>query len=881
MKARPAVHASTYRLQIHRDFPLDAAAALVPYLKKLGVGAAYLSPIFTAVPGSTHGYDVCDPTRLNPEAGGEQGFARLAEALKAADMGCILDIVPNHMGSDPVHNPWWWDVLEKGPESPYADFFDIDWNSRIVGLRGKVLLPVLGTTYGEALENGDLHLGKRGDAWVVFYHDAPFPLCAESLARAFPMGGDQAARARELNAAPDALHEILEAQFYRLSSWKAALHEANYRRFFDVSTLLGVRMENEPVFEAVHALLRTLVRGGGVSGVRVDHVDGLREPAAYLARLRRLVAEENPGRPPYLLVEKILQEEESLPSDWPVEGTTGYEFLSDLNGLFIPARGLESLRLTARRFQGEPLPGRHEGGDEIAGKRLVLSRIMRSELNQLADQLVRLAEASRATRDFTRDDLRIGVRETMAALQVYRTYGRDGYLSPFDARMFEKAVSEAARANPWMDPSIFVFLRNIFLSFTESTALPEIPRADRLRFALRFQQTTGSVMAKGVEDTAFYRNPVLLSLNEVGSSPRLRGTSPARFHARMAARLRDFPLGMLATSTHDAKRGEDARARLNALAARGAEWRHALTRLSRQLESARRRTGLAPVDEYFLYQSLIGAWPMAAGGVPQPPDEEFHSRVEAGWLKAAREAKQRTDWVKPNEEYEAGLRDFLQEILRGPGFPAFSARFYPLLAACARDGMRFSLAQVAAKCAAPGIPDVYQGSEFWDLSMVDPDNRRPVDFEARAAALEAMAAYVDPEQEPKDRGAWAARLLESWHDGRIKQYVLARCLRWREKHAALFLQGNYEPLETTGAARAETLAFRRTLSRGELVVILPLRATTPGIGMALLPRPDSGRPFKHLFTGRQFAVRERGQRSGLDLAPLWKEFPAAWLWREV
>jgi (1->4)-alpha-D-glucan 1-alpha-D-glucosylmutase len=587
---------------------------------------------------------------------------------------------------------------------------------------------------------------------------------------------------------------------------------------------------------------------------------------------------EGPARAPYILVEKILQEEESLPLDWPVEGTTGYEFLSDLNGLFLPARGLESLRAAARRFQAvTPYP--HD--DEIEGKRLVLSRIMRSELNQLADQLVRLAEASRATRDFTRDDLRVGVRETMAALRVYRTYGREGTLSPHDARVFEKAVAEAARGSPWMDPRIFKFLRDVFLSFTETTVLPEIPRADRLRFALRFQQTTGSVMAKGVEDTAFYRNPVLLSLSEVGSSPRLRGTSPARFHARMAARLRDAPLGMLATSTHDAKRGEDARARLNALAARPTEWRNLLTGLTRHLEGPRRRAGLAAADEYFLYQSLLGAWPLAAGGAPAPVDEAFHARVEAGWIKAVREAKQRTDWVKPNEEYEAGLKDFLEEILRGPAFPAFSTRFFPLLSACARDGMRYALAQVAAKCAAPGLPDVYQGAEFWDLSLVDPDNRRPVDFEARAAALEAMEAYIDPDREPDDRAAWAARRLEAWHDGRIKQYVLARCLRWREKHAALFLQGNYEPLETTGAARAETLAFRRTLGHGELVVILPLRATPPGIGMALLPHPDRGRPFLHLFTGRRFAVRARGQRSGLDLAPLWKEFPAAWLWREA
>ncbi|MCD6025466.1 MAG: malto-oligosyltrehalose synthase [Fibrobacteria bacterium] len=281
------MHTSTYRLQIHRDFPLDAAAALVPYLKKLGVGAAYLSPVFTAVPGSTHGYDVCDPTRVNPEAGGEEGFARLSEALRAAGLGCVLDIVPNHMGSDPAHNPWWWDVLEKGPESPYAAFFDIDWNARIVGLRGKVLLPVLETTYGEALENGDLRLGQRGSTWVVFYHDAPFPLCAESLEDMFPRDalaseeartgaseGAREARVRELNASPDALHEILERQYYRLSSWKAALHEANYRRFFDVSTLLGVRVENEAVFEAVHALVRRLIREGKVTGLRVDHVDG-------------------------------------------------------------------------------------------------------------------------------------------------------------------------------------------------------------------------------------------------------------------------------------------------------------------------------------------------------------------------------------------------------------------------------------------------------------------------------------------------------------------------------------------------------------------------------------------------------------------------------
>jgi (1->4)-alpha-D-glucan 1-alpha-D-glucosylmutase len=880
------MHTSTYRLQVNGAFSLEDAARLVPYLKELGVGAVYLSPVFAATPGSTHGYDVCDPTRVNPEAGGEAGLETLARALQENGLGCILDIVPNHMAADSRHNLWWRDVLALGPDSPYAPFFDIDWHPRKVGLHGKVLLPVLESSYGETLTAGELHLEKRGGELAVVYRDLDFPVSAASTRKALEQtpGETVAEKIRALNGVAgeagsfDGLHALLEAQFYRLSHWRTALHEANYRRFFDVSTLLGIRVERPEVFEAVHARLRDFARAGFLTGVRVDHVDGLRDPAAYLVRLRELLRDAAPEREPYLVVEKILQDEEELAPDWAVEGTTGYEFLSDLNGLFVESRGLGKLRNIAKGFIG----GKNDASQDaeetrIACKRLVLSLLMRSELNLLADQLDRLSEADRGARDFTRDDLRRAIGDTMACLTVYRTYGCDGRISPFDARAFE-----AARRNPSTDPSVFRFLRKVFFSFEETGTdpLPAIPRPGRLAFALRLQQSTGSVTAKGVEDTAFYRLPALLSLNEVGSSPASRGGTAARFHARMQARRGHFPHAMLATSTHDTKRGEDARARLNILAAHPEKWRVALNNLGRELSEPRQRAGLLPSDELFLYQTLLGSWPVTAKGRPAPAGDEFRERLETVWIKATRESKLQTNWVRPDEGYEGGLRDFLAYLLMGPGRITLEKFLLPLLETCAREGARFALAQLACKCAAPGIPDIYQGSEFWDLSMVDPDNRRPVDFEARQTSLSDMTKWLDPDADPSGRLEWARKRWEEWPDGRVKQYVLARCLRWRARYPEVFLEGDYTPVEATGKSRAGALAFLRSFGETELLVAIPLRAKAHGVaGQLLLPDDWADVPVRHLFTGSEFIPAKRGKVTGLDLAPLLAEFPVAWLWK--
>jgi (1->4)-alpha-D-glucan 1-alpha-D-glucosylmutase len=963
-----SIPSSTYRLQMHEDFPFHAAKGRIAYLRRLGIGAVYLSPILLARPGSRHGYDICDHNRINPELGGEEGFQAYSGALREAGLGCVVDFVPNHMGADPDSNPWWRDILENGRASVYRDYFDIDWEPLKPDLRGKVLLPFLGTQYGKALVGGEIRLEFSEGAFRFRYGEHCFPMnpshvplllgdqcpppledtqpeCIEylSILTAFrnlpgqqetdpnrihernrekeiarkrlealveasePIRAFIGDRVREANGAPgdarsfDLLHDLLDRQAYRLAYWRTAGQEINYRRFFDVNGLTALRMENPAVFQDTHGLTLWLAAEGLITGLRIDHVDGLYDPAGYLKRLREAV-------PPggfYLLVEKILCGEEALPADWPVQGTTGYEFLADLNGLFVDPGGLAKLRRIWRTAVEHAPSFVQESRD---CKRLILETSMGSNLTVLADGLDRLSEVDWNFRDFTLKALRDALREFIACLAVYRTYGTGAGFSADDRRAIEDALQNAAMENPAMETSIFNFLRLILLpSFPdgEETSMTVEQRVD---FAMRLQQATGAVQAKGVEDTAFYRHLPLLSLNEVGGDPGSRGMGAEDFHRRIRARSEAWPHGLLATATHDTKRGEDARARLNALTAIPEDWKFCVARLSKLVEAYRRKSGRAfpsDGDAYFLFQSLIGCWPIGPDGAPRPADQAFCERLEGFLAKAAKEAKRHTSWINPNETHERALSGFLKEILLGTYRSRFAAILFPILETCARAGALHSLNQIACKCAIPGVPDVYQGTEDWDLSLVDPDNRRAVAFDALDARLAGLERDFAAGVEAEETRRRALDLLDQWHDGRIKMYVLWRCLRWRQSFPALFADGEYLPLAIEGGAATQSwVAFRRSGGNHELVVCIRVRPWPPSAvneapkvpmsqALASLPDPEphretlrlprewSGRAFTHIFTGRRIHIAPSADgECRLPLEALAREFPTAWLWLE-
>ncbi len=706
----------------------------------------------------------------------------------------------------------------------------------------------------------------------------------------------------------DLLHALLESQAYRLAYWRTAGHEINYRRFFDINGLLAIRVELPEVREATHGLLLDLIRRGRATGVRLDHVDGLYDPKGYLHALRAMTAdatrggnakpEQVPGDTTYMVVEKILCGDERLRADWPVDGTTGYEFLNDLNGLFVDHEGVTRLQRLYTRFTG-----RSEAPDRETRecKRLILDTSMGSELNVLANLLDRLSETDRTSRDFTLDTLRDVLRETIASFPNYRTYGRREGFALEDVDTVDAALVDAMRENPAMETSSFAFLRSMLLPFEPASEQPpgsSLSRDARLDFAMKFQQLTGPVQAKGVEDTAFYRDGALLSLCEVGGDPSSTGMDIGAFHRRLDGRQRAFPRGMTTTATHDTKRGEDARARLNVLTEMPEAWRRVVLRLARLMTPC--RASLPPEiptrnDEYILYQSLVGCWPLAADGKPVPADTELVARVRQFLLKAAREAKLQTSWINQNLEYERALADFLDTLLGERLRSRFQRIFFPFLTTCAQLGAANSLAQVVARCSAPGVPDVFQGTEIWDLSLVDPDNRRPVDYALRTRSLESFRIWLDPAADPPGRSEFARELLAAWPDGRIKQYLLGRCLRWRAHHPALFLSGAYRPLEFESGASSPWIAWAREHGDEALVNCFCTRATevsralaggndrqpprAPMLGDALqVPVEWAGRDVVHLFTGARHTLRRDGTSCRVPFEWLTAEFPVAWLW---
>ena len=830
---------ATYRLQFHKDFRFIDATKLVPYLARLGISHLYASPFLKARPGSTHGYDVIDHNAVNPEIGSEVELHRLIASLKANGMGLVMDLVPNHMGVLHADNAWWLDVLEKGRASPYAKFFDIDWRP------GKLLLPVLGKHYGEALESGELKLKGKS----ICYFDHRFPLNEKSL---------RGTNRKALRKNPLAMHRLLERQHYRLAYWRVASDEINYRRFFEITDLAGVRVEDKAVFDATHALALRLAARGGIDGLRIDHPDGLADPRQYLERLSRVF----PRR--WIVVEKILADHEKLPEDWPVHGTTGYRFANLLTGMFIDAAAESRFERIYRRFTGES-----RSFEQIAyvSRMLIMSTTLAAELHMLSNWLARIAAGNRSTRDYTASGLRRAIAEIAARFPVYRSYVTARGVSETDKRYIDWAVRAAKRGSRIADPSVFDFVRSVL---TMEAAPPSGERrAQMLRFVTRFQQFTAPVVAKGVEDTAFYRYNRLIALNEVGGHPSRFGFSLKAFHAAQEDRARRWPYTMLGSSTHDTKRSEDVRARLGVLSELASGWRTALARWS--LVNRSHRTEIegesAPTrsDEYHFYQALVGIWPGASPA-------QLAERLKAYMLKAAREAKLRTSWINPDADYEAALGRFVEGSLQSS---LFRKEVGDMVARLAHLGLLVGLSQALVKVASPGVPDYYQGTELWDFSLVDPDNRRPVDYGARNKVLQDLERSSSPDS-----------MLRNLADGRAKLHVIRKGLEVRQRFPALFHGAQYVPLYAD-AGREESVCAFALRSGGEAVI-----AVAPRLFARLMQPADAAPTGERIWGDSTLKTRiegelvnvltgERHAGGELRLARLLSAFPVALLVRET
>ncbi len=855
----PAVPLSTYRLQLTADFNFEHAVAVAPYLKALGISHVYASPFTTARKGSTHGYDVVDHTKLNPELGGEAGFERLSAALKQHDLGLILDFVPNHVGVHYADNPWWLDMLEWGPASPHAASFDVDWEQLPYRKRGGVLLPILGNPYGEALERGEIELryDANDGSFSCWYYEHRLPIAPERYGEVLRIvvkeaGAENTEAGRQIlaaasryrglrhpnrNEAPDfkaelkgiaggaeiiahglsayragadrptqtlALHHLLERQHYKLGHWRLASSDINYRRFFDVNSLAGLRVEVAETFEAAHRLVRKLIAEGKLQGLRLDHIDGLRDPMQYFQRLRRLIRQAQGGdaRPFYIVIEKILGEGEKLQRFPGISGTTGYEWMNVLTHLLIDPKGLDSFDEVWRQISNQP-----PQLDPVleAAKRRVLETLLTSEFTVLARLLTRIANGHYSTRDYSADILRQVLELYVIHFPVYRTYIAGGGPTTHDRALIEQTIARARAEWFAADDGIFDFLRDVMTLDLLKPGRPPHGAPRVRRFALKLQQFTGPLMAKSLEDTAFYRYHRLLALNEVGGDPSAKALPIPDFHGMMQTRAREWPHGMTATATHDTKRGEDARARLAALTEISDEWTSSVAQWKvlnapHVVLDGKKRAPTA-AREYMLYQTLLGAWPVEGA------DESFVARIQAYALKAVREAKQETSWLNPQAHYEDGLKTFVARILDD----AISGEFLDSLSALARRvallGALNSLSQLTLKATLPGVPDFYQGTEFWDLSLVDPDNRRPVDFAMRADALSALHA---PDWE---------KLVQSWPDGRLKLAWTAHLLKMRNDLAEVFTNGDYQPLEVSGPHRDHIIAFARRRGRNAAIVV--------------------------------------------------------------
>ncbi len=922
---------ATYRLQFHKGFGFADAAALAPYLAKLGISHVYASPWLKARADSTHGYDIVDHRRLNPELGDERTFRAMVAAFQANGIGQILDFVPNHMGVGGSTNPWWQDVLEWGPESEYAGWFDIDWDPDPRYLRGKLLVPFLGDQYGAVLEAGHLRLRFQpdtGDLAVWAYDTHKLPICPlhyqRILGHAHPMlerlgdafsglprwhprianrASDLRADLRDLisddgdaRAALDdalarlngtvgdldtwrGLDALIQDQHWRVAHFRVAADDINYRRFFNINELAGLRMELPELFDQAHGLVFDWLADGTLDGLRIDHVDGLFDPKAYLVRLR-----EKAPRPFYLVIEKILARHETLPDDWPVDGTTGYEFANLVLGLLVDPAGEAAFTKLYAAFAGAVPPFNEPGFSDpgLSDPRLsdpgpsdrdfkapdfnaivrdckirIMLNEMAGELNVVARDAARVARLNPRTADFTRNILQRGLKEIIACFPVYRTYiDGEGVPSDADRRDLDWAVTQARRNETDVDASVFDFLTDLLSTDLVARPRSGFSREAVVRFAMRVQQYSGPVMAKGLEDTAFYRYNRFIALNEVGGHPDHFGVSVAAFHKANAQRAVRSPHAMLGTSTHDTKRGEDVRARLAVLSEMPDEWQRQVQIWNRIL---RARMGdliaAAPPDrndEYLFYQLLVGAWPAELTGVAALDAGAvgaFAQRLEATMVKSIREAKLHSTWASPNASYEDATANFVRLALDASRPNAFLDALLPFQERVARLGVHNSLVQTTLKLTLPGMPDIYQGAELWDLSLVDPDNRRPVDYAVRARLL--------------DHRGDLPRLMKNWRDGRCKLVATAALLARRRVQPELFADGTYEPVTATGAKADEVCAFARRHGEAMLLVVVARfparRATAPDWGDTALASPRIAR-WRDILTGRTVE-----NRSGDDL----------------
>jgi (1->4)-alpha-D-glucan 1-alpha-D-glucosylmutase len=942
---------ATYRLQLNSQFGFKDVRAIIDYLHELGITDLYTSPLLQARRGSLHGYDVTDPSRLNPEIGSEEDFEALVRDLQQYGMGLILDIVPNHMAAS-SENPWWMDVLEDGPGSAYASYFDIDWHPPRKSLENKVLLPILEAPYAQVVENNKLTLIFKQAGFFIQYYDNALPVSPKAYLRILEhrlgelqqalgpdhpankeLGGILAAvsnlperkqlpsemtgeRRHQLEAIKERLwnlynsateiHQfvdenlriingkkgqpasfllldrLLAEQAYVLSYWRSINDEINYRRFFTISELVGVRVEDPLVFEATHSVILRLVEKGTVTGLRIDHIDGLRDPLAYLRRLQERLFPNGttPADQFYTIVEKILSGRESLLKEWPVMGSTGYDFLNIVNGIFLEERGCKDLAEVYNQFLESEI--RFEDLAYMK-KRQVMETLLSVEMRALGHHVRLLAEQDRYARDLDEADLARALVETTACLPVYRTYVRGFDMTRPERRYVEQAIDAAKRRNPRLASACFDFIRDVLLLRDRVHVLPE-QREARLAFVMRWQQFTAPIMAKGFEDSVLYVYNRLISLNEVGGAPDSTGVPVSAFHEFCRNRRKQWPHTLNATSTHDTKRSEDVRARVNVLSEIPAEWKRCLNLWAQWNEPKRLlvdgQSVPDPNEEILLYQTMLGAWPLCSEEIPV-----FRARLRAYMLKATREAMVHTKWMRPNFKHERALLRFVDAITEGSKKNQFLADFLQFQKKIAFYGALNALAQALIKIASPGVPDFYQGSELWDLRLVDPDNRGPVDFPKRVQLLKEIKEH-EKVQSSLDL---LTEMLKNWDDGRIKLFLMYRALNFRRLHRDVFLEGNYVPLTVKGSKAENVCAFARSKKASWVLIAvprlttklvpmgqLPLGRKTWGTSAILLPEkaPEN---WTSVLTGEKIEAHPSKDGNHLALRDIFNSFPAALL----
>jgi (1->4)-alpha-D-glucan 1-alpha-D-glucosylmutase len=932
---------ATYRLQFNKDFTFRDATKLLDYFSGLGITHIYASPIWRSRPGSTHGYDVIDPTRLNPEVGTEADFFALQTELRNRGMGLVLDIVPNHMSAS-SDNSWWMDVLEHGPDSAYASYFDVDWHPPSRNLDNKILLPVLGRPFAEALESGEFKLICSDGHLFLQYFESLFPLALKTYAGILgknigqlrdKLGEESTAyqeysgivsafsglpsptmvkageagekrlqlearerlrqlvssnkdvesflneRLRDLTGQPNdpasfsPLERLIAEQFYVLSYWQNVNEEINYRRFFTITDLVGVRVEDPLVFEATHGLITRLAAQPPVDGLRVDHIDGLRDPLAYLTRLREQIGKESaPGEPRDIpiFVEKILARRERLPQEWPSAGTTGYDFLNALNSLFVDPKGAKCIEEVYDRFVGKKM----DYADLLyQKKKLVMSTLLGVEMRSLGHQLALLADKDRYARDLSRSDLTQALFETTAHMPIYRTYTRNLEVSREDAKTVERAIEEALTRKFYLQPAHFDFVGDVLLVKNRPHLLPD-QREARLNFVMHWQQFTGPIMAKAFEDTFLYVYNPLTSLNDVGGDPRPSEATTESFSRFIAERRKHWPNSMNATTTHDTKRSEDVRARINVLSEIPGQWKERLERWSKLNSKYKTQVDGQQVpdrnEEVLLYQTLLGIWPTDG-----KEDHSLIERLQAYTVKATREAMVHTRWTLPNTAHEDALKKFVASILKAGSGDAFLRDFTPFQRTIAHSGMINGLTQALVKIISPGIPDFYQGSELWDLRLVDPDNRQPVDFAKRVSML---AAFQRPSE---SIGSYASDLAGHSEDGGIKLYTIWKALTLRRERPELFSKGAFVELKATGPSAEHVLAILRHIKREWVLLVAPRWLSRAGDEIrwreTAVPLPDSApSSWENIFTGAKTTTGDERAKS-LRVDQLLKHFPLALL----